>query len=127
MRTANLLPPTTILDALCCHAEGVVRRGLVKNPGTSTTRLTTSVKSLVRDTITTLLSKPSFLDVLRESLPAHALNQAPKPSDLEFWRLTVQLEALLNERSDVDIDDALALAFLAHVIVESTMAALRGG
>lgn len=127
MKTATLLPPTTLLDALCSHVEGVVRRGLVKNPGTSTTRLTTSVKSLVRDTITTLLSKPSFLDVLRESLPAHALTQAPEPSDLEFWRLTVQLEALLNERSDVEIDDASALAFLADVIVESTMAALRGG
>lgn len=82
---------------------------------------------MARDTITTLLSKPSFLDVVRVSLPAHALIKAPEPSDLEFWRLTVQLEALLNERSDVDIDDALALAFLADVLVESTMAALRGG
>jgi hypothetical protein len=34
---------------------------------------------------------------------------------------------LLNDRSDIDIDDALALAFLSDVIVESTMAALRGG
>lgn len=127
MKTATLLPPLTLLDALCSHVEGVVRRGLVTNPGTSTIRLTTSVKSLVRDTITSLLSKTSFLEVLRESLPAHALARATEPSDVEFWRITAQLEMLLNDRSDIDIDDALALAFLSDVIVESTMAALRGG
>jgi hypothetical protein len=127
VKTATLLPPPTLLDALCSHVEGVVRRGLVKNPGILTTSLTTSVKSLVRDTITTLLSKTSFLEVLRESLPAQALARATEPSDVEFWRLTVQLEALLNERSDVDIDDALSLAALSDIVVESTMAALRGG
>lgn len=34
---------------------------------------------------------------------------------------------LLNDRSDIDIDDALALATLADIVVESTMATLRGG
>lgn len=127
MKTATLLPPLTLLDALCGHVEGVVRRGLVKNPGATTTRLATSVKSLVRDTITSLLSKTSFLEVLRESLPAQALARATEPSDVEFWRIAAQLEMLLNDRSDIDIDDALALATLADIVVESTMATLRGG
>lgn len=82
---------------------------------------------MVRETITRLLPKKEFLDALRALLPAQALARATEPSDVEFWRLTVQLEALLNERSDVDIDDALSLAALSDIVVESTMAALRGG
>lgn len=82
---------------------------------------------MARETITRLLAQQEFLVALRKLLPTHALIRANEPSDLELWRLTVQLEMLLNERSDADIDDALSLATLADVVVESTMAALRGG
>jgi hypothetical protein len=84
------------------------------------------VQAQTRETITTLLSKPSFLVVLRKSLPYHELVLVPEPSDVDFWRITAQLESLLDERSNIAIDDALALAFLADVVVESSMAALRG-
>lgn len=127
MKTVTLLPPRALLDFLCIHVERQVRRRIMVNPNHPPASVRVAVKSLARETITTLLSKPSFLDVLRESLPAHELVLRSEPSDVEFWRLTAQLEALLNDRSNIDIDDALALAFLADVVVESTMAALRGG
>ena len=104
-----------------------MRKRILLNPSRSLIRTETVVQAMVRETITRLLSKQEVLVALRELLPTHALIRANEPSDLEYWRLNAQLEMLLNDRSDIDIDDALALAYLADVIVESTMAELRGG
>lgn len=75
----------------------------------------------------TLLSKPILVQELRLRLPGHCLLHSRGTADLEFWRLAVQVEALTNEESELDIDDAISVAMLAEIMCDSVLAELRGG
>ncbi len=80
-----------------------------------------------RDKVLSLLGKQGFLAELRDRLPCQELVGSNSPGDLDFWRLAAQNESLLNERSDIDVDDAISIAVFAEIMTESVLAALRGG
>lgn len=73
------------------------------------------------------MDKRGFLAELRERLPSHELIRTDDPFDLEFWKLAAQNESLINDHSDIDIDDAHSLAVFAQIMSESILASLRGG
>lgn len=83
--------------------------------------------STTRDAVMNLLDKRGFLAELRERLPSHELIGGNDPLDLDFWKLAAQNESLINDLSDIDIDDAYSLATFAQIMSESILAALRGG
>jgi hypothetical protein len=116
-----------LLDAICTYHEHLVRRAIARSNDASQTLIESFVCSTTRDAVMNLLDKRGFLAELRERLPSHDLIGRDDPLDLEFWRLAAQNESLINDHSDIDIDDAISIATFAQIMSESTLAALRGG
>lgn len=73
------------------------------------------------------MDKKGFLAELRERLPSHELSGVGDPLDLDYWKLAAQNESLINDQSDIDIDDAYSIAAFAEIMSESILASLRGG
>jgi hypothetical protein len=63
---------------------------------------------------------------LRGNIPLISGEQLDR-QDLAFWQRTAELEHWLDERSDIDADDAILLAKLEIIAFESVMASIRGG
>lgn len=127
MKTTSILPDRTLLDAICTYHEHLVQRAIARRNDASQTWIESFVRSTTRDAVMNLLDKRGFLAELRERLPSHDLIGRDEPLDLEFWRLAAQNESLINDHSDIDIDDAISIATFAQIMSESTLAALRGG
>lgn len=127
MKTSDILPERTLLDAICTYHEHLVRRAISRRKDASQAWIESFVRSTTRDAVMNLLDKRGFLAELRERLPSHELIGRDEPLDLDFWKLAAQNESLINDQSEIDIDDAYSLAAFVLIMSESTLAALRGG
>ncbi|MBL8067951.1 MAG: hypothetical protein JNM28_05855 [Armatimonadetes bacterium] len=127
MKTSDILPERTLLDAICTYHEHLVRRAISRRNDASQAWIESFVRSTTRDAVMNLLDKRGFLAELRERLPSHELIGTDDPFDLEFWKLAAQNESLINDQSDIDIDDAYSIAAFAEIMSESVLSSLRGG
>jgi len=127
VKTTHIIPERTLLDAICTHHEHFVCRAIARHKGANRGWIEGYVLVKTRDKIMSLLDKQGFLAELRDRLPCHELVGSNSPRDLDFWRLAAQNESLVNERSDIDVDDAISIAVFAEIMTESVLAALRGG
>lgn len=85
------------------------------------------MRATTREAVLNLLDKRGFLAELRERLPSHELIGVDDPLDLDYWKLAAQNESLINDKSDICVDDAYCLAAFAEIMSESILASLRGG
>lgn len=127
VRTTDILPARTLLDAICTYHEHLVRRATSRRNDDSRAWIQSFVRSTTRDAVMNLLDKKGFLAELRERLPSHELIGGDEPLDLDYWKLAAQNESHTNDQSDIDIDDAYSIAAFAEIMSESILASLRGG
>lgn len=127
VKITGILPERTLLDAICTHHEHLVRRTILRRNEATQAWIEGFVRSTTRDAVMNLLDKRGFLAELRERLPPHELIGRDETLDLDYWKLAAQNESLINDQSDIDIDDAYSLAVFTQIMSESILAALRGG
>lgn len=127
MKTTNILPERTLLDAICTYHEHLVRRAISRHRETTANWIEYFVRATTREAVLNLLDKRGFLAELRVRLPSHELLGVDDPLDLDYWKLAAQNESLINDQSDIDIDDAYSIAAFAEIMAESILASLRGG
>ena len=123
MNFLNLLPNPCLLDDLCSRIENVITLGPLTPSALANKRL---IRKSVRLQLLSYVSSPRIIEALRGNIPLISGEQLDR-QDLAFWQRTAELEHWLDERSDIDADDAILLAKLEIIAFESVMASIRGG
>jgi hypothetical protein len=131
VRKERLLPPRCLLDVVC---NGFEKHLATTYPHLLGRTLDGSgrryVYTLARDHVRRLLGNKSFLNAIRNNLPAHEIEDVEAIQEIDFWRMLCEHceEFASTEKSEADLqwEDAPALAHFAQVLTDSGLAALRG-
>jgi len=125
--TSQIIPPKTLLDAICAGFARSMKRSLPLHRKQHMTVLGRRyIYACARDHIRSLLDNRAFVSAVREHIP-HGTEGLAELPEIDYWRMLMEYVEVASPNLEVSFEDAPQLCRMAWILTDSACAELRGG